>query len=405
MMPDVRPGRPPPVGHTDGVTAADWVAVAVGTLLVGTVLVSALRTVVLPQGGLTAITRFVFAVANRLFTSVGTRRVVPRRLSGLYAPAALVSLPFAWCMLIAVGFSLIFWGLDIGSFSDAWVTSGSSLFTLGFSRPDGTGLIWLTFVEATIGLGVVALLISFLPTLYTAYSAREQGVGTLAPLTGTPASVTQLLWRLHAAHALAGTGIWSSTSAWFVAIEQSHVAFPALSQFPGQREDRSWVATAGTVLDAAAIMLSIAEADEKGPLAAPTTGDAERTQLGGLVLVLAHGSSAIVGVARSAGLAVAEPPTLIDLIVGTDHEPRPISVERREYDEALEFLAEARVIGAVDAEQGWLRFERIRGAYDTALRGLAGITHAPPAPWTTDRPLYVGRPRFFSHKPVATRDP
>ena len=383
--------------------AADkFLAVAAGSLLVAAVLVSALRTVVLPQGGQTGITRFVFAVANRVFTGDNTRRLLPRRLSGLYAPVALVSLPFAWCMLIAVGFSFVFWGLDIGSFSDAWVTSGSSLFTLGFAKPEGGGLIWLTFVEATIGLGVVALLISFLPTLYAAYSAREQGVGMLAPLTGSPASATQLLWRLHAAHSLAGSGIWSSTSAWFVAVEQSHIAFPALSQFPPQQEERSWVATAGTVLDAAAIALSVAEIEKGRPV---DDAGGERTQLGGLLLLLAHGSSAIVGTARAAGIAVEDPPTLVDLVLGTDHDPRPISVERREYDEALEFLAEAGVVGAVDAERGWVNFSRIRASYDTALRGLAGLTHAPPAPWTSDRALIVGRPRFFSHKPLDTREP
>ena len=382
-----------------------FLAVAAGSLLVAAVLVSALRTVVLPQGGQTGITRFVFAVANRVFTGDTTRRLLPRRLSGLYAPVALVSLPFAWCMLIAVGFSFVFWGLDIGSFSDAWVTSGSSLFTLGFAKPEGGGLIWLTFVEATIGLGVVALLISFLPTLYAAYSAREQGVGMLAPLTGSPASATQLLWRLHAAQSLAGSGTWSSTSAWFVAVEQSHIAFPALSQFPPQQEELSWVATAGTVLDAAAIALSVAEIEMGQPVDAAADAGGERPQLGGLLLLLAHGTSAIVGTARAAGIAVEDPPTLVDLVLGTDHDPKPISVERREYDEALEFLAEAGVVGAVDAEQGWVNFSRIRASYDTALRGLAGLTHAPPAPWTSDRALIVGRPRFFSHKPLDTREP
>ena len=291
-----------------------------------------------------------------------------------------MSLPFAWCMLIAVGFSFVFWGLDVGSFSDAWVTSGSSLFTLGFAKPEGGGLIWLTFVEATIGLGVVALLISFLPTLYAAYSAREQGVGMLAPLAGSPASATQLLWRLHAAHSLVGSATWSSTSAWFVAVEQSHIAFPALSQFPPQQEERSWVTTAGTVLDAAAIALSVAEIEKRRPVDAAADAGGEGTQLGGLLLLLAHGSSAIVGTARAAGIAVEDPPTLVDLVLGTDHDPSRISVERREYDEALEFLAEAGVVGAVDAERGWVTFSRIRASYDTALRGLAGLTHAPPRP-------------------------
>jgi hypothetical protein len=308
-------------------------------------------------------------------------------------------------MLIAVGFSFVFWGLDIGSFSDAWVTSGSSLFTLGFAKPEGGGLIWLTFVEATIGLGVVALLISFLPTLYAAYSAREQGVGMLAPLAGSPASATQLLWRLHAAHALAGSGTWSSTSAWFVAVEQSHIAFPALSQFPPQQEERSWVTTAGTVLDAAAIALSVAEIEKGRPVDAAADAGGEQTHFGGLLLVLAHGSSAIVGTARAAGIAVEDPPTVVDLVLGTDHDPRPISIERREYDEALEFLAEAGVVGAVDTERGWVVFSRIRASYDTALRGLAGLTHAPPAPWTSDRALIVGRPRFFSRKSLDTREP
>ena len=63
------------------------------------------------------------------------------------------------------------------------------------------------------------------------------------------------------------------------------------------------------------------------------------------------------------------------------------------------------MVGAVDAERGWVNFSRIRASYDTALRGLAGLTHAPAAPWTSDRALIVGRPRFFSHKPLDTREP
>ncbi len=35
-----------------------------------------------------------------------------------------------------------------------------------------------------------------------------------------------------------------------------------------------------------------------------------------------------------------------------------------------------------------------------ALRGLAGLTLAPPAPWTTDRPARVGRPRLVLGTPI-----
>jgi hypothetical protein len=165
------------------------------------------------------------------------------------------------------------------------------------------------------------------------------------------------------------------------------------------------VATAGTVLDAAAIAISVAEIKKGQPVDAAADAGGERTHVGGLLLVLTHGSSAIVGTARASGIDVEDPPALVDLVLGTDHDARPISVERREYDEAVEFLAKAGVVGAVDTERGWAIFSRIRASYDTALRGLAGLTHAPPAPWTSDRALIVGRPRFFSHKFLDTREP
>lgn len=376
--------------------AEEWAAVAAGSLIAGSVLMSALRTVVLPQGGLTGITRFMFALSDRLFTSPKERRVLPRRLAGLYAPVALVSLPFAWSMLIAVGFALIFWGLGVGSISDAWITSGSSLFTLGFERPEGAGPILLCFVEATIGLGIVALLISYLPTLYTAYSTREQGVGLLTPMTGSPPSATELIWRLHAAQALQGGGIWGPTSNWFVAVDQSHSAFPALSRFPPQHGDQSWVVTAGTVLDAAAIMLSIGRADE---------GRDDPGAFGPVVLVLAHGIPAMVRIAQAAGLDVEDPPPLVDLVLLDERDRPSISVSRAEYEQSVGFLVHAGVLAEVDLDQAWRRFAWLRSGYDTAIRGLAGLTQAPVGTWSSDRALRVGRPRFFSRRPVTMREP
>jgi hypothetical protein len=390
----------PPPGHTCVVTAGDWVAVVAGAALAGTTLVSALRTVVLPQGGLTNITRFMFALSDRLFTSHNTKRFRPRRLSGLYAPVALVSLPFAWSMLVALGFAFIFWGLGVGSFSDAWITSGSSLFTLGFARPEGADLILLTFIEATIGLGLVALLISYLPTLYMAYSAREQGVGLLAPLTGTPPSASELLWRLDAAHALEGLSVWGPASTWFVAVDQSHSAFPALSRFPPQHAEHSWVAMAGAVLDAAAVRLSIVEEDEGPPPPGGVHRAGHRDELGPVVLTLAHGIPAMGRIAEAAGLPVDSSPALVELVLDTGSPEPEISVTREEYEQAVAFLTDTGVIGAVDVERSWPRFARARSGYDVALRGLAGLTHAPTAPWTTDRALHVGRPPFFSHRPM-----
>jgi hypothetical protein len=374
-------------------------AVVVGMALAAAVLFSALQTVVLPRGGLTGITRFVFAAADRVFVSRGHWRPVPNRFSALYAPVALVSLPFAWCMLVTLAFAFIFWGLDAGTFYESFVVSGSSLFTLGFAKPDGAGLNWLTFVEATIGLGLVALLISFLPTLYAAYSDRERGVGLLEPLVGAEPSAVELLRRLHFATAVDGNAIWGPTSTWFVAMAQSHTAFPALCSFPSQQPDLSWVVTAGTVLDAAALRVSVYEGSA-APLDGTPTGPTQH--VAAPVLVLAHGIPALGRVARSAGLDVPEPPGLVELIGYKDRELPAISVSREEYDEALQALSDAGVVADVDAERGWHRYAWLRSGYDTAVIGLAGYTRAPEAPWTSDRALHVGRPRFFSRRPLTT---
>ena len=97
-----------------------------------------------------------------------------------------------WTLAVTFGFSFVFWGVQTGSVQRSFEISGSSLFTLGFAEPEGIGRIWLTFVEATIGLGLVALLISYLPTIYSAHHERDKGIGVLRPFAGTPPSPVEL---------------------------------------------------------------------------------------------------------------------------------------------------------------------------------------------------------------------
>ena len=66
------------------------------------------------------------------------------------------------------------------------MTSGSSLLTLGFERPAGLGSALVAFSEAAIGLGLLAVLIAYLPTIYGAFSRREVMVTQLSVRAGTP---------------------------------------------------------------------------------------------------------------------------------------------------------------------------------------------------------------------------
>ena len=220
-------------------------AVLFGIALVGAVLISALETVVLPRNGFTRITRFVFAVTDRLLIHRWRNEEREANLRALYAPIALISLPLVWMITVTVGFTFVFWGIRTGTIQHAFEVSGSSLFTLGFSEPAGTARIWLTFVEATIGLGLVALLISYLPTIYSAHHQREKGIIVLRPFAGTPPSPIDLLINLQRLGSLDNPELWRTTASWLLELDQTHTAFPALCYFPESTPGQSWVASVG----------------------------------------------------------------------------------------------------------------------------------------------------------------
>ncbi len=360
-------------------------AVVLGLGLVVAVLISALKTVVLPSGGLTAISRLVFAGSHRVFIAPVTRPFASRRRP-LYAPVALVTLPLVWTMLVTIGFTFVFWGLDAGTLSASFVTSGSSLFTLGFVKPDNDGLVAVTFIEATIGLGLVALLISYLPTIYTAFSAREKGVTTLRPLVGQPPRATELIRRLHFGQSVRSGPIWTNACSWFAEVEQSHTAFPALCSFPSQN-DHAWVSSAGAMLDAAALLLSCLH-DE-----APSA-EAQ------YVLLLAQGVPSVVRIGRSAGLPLGPPLELIEVAQRFGDDPPSILVTRAEFDEARTILTAAGLPVGPDADRAWQAFSWIRSTYEPAVVGLAAFTDAPGLPWGVTTPAIVGRPWFFHQRPV-----
>ena len=144
----------------------------------------------------------------------------------------------------------------------AFEDSASSLTTLGFSEPSSTAKIVVAFVEATLGLGLVALLISYLPTIYSAYNGRERGVITLSPIAGVPPTVPVFLQTLHRTGALDGQDFWRRQTDWLIDAEQTHTSFPILTYFPDAHPDLSWVASIGVVLDAAALLVSASEATQ-----------------------------------------------------------------------------------------------------------------------------------------------
>lgn len=350
-------------------------AVVGGVLISGAAVFSAIKTVILPRAAPSLITRGAFVGTRILFRAVAP----PSRSYGwqdrvlsFYAPLGLVTTLVAWLALTFIGFGLIFWGLEghVGV-TDAMELSGSSLFTLGFVRPDTFWLMVVTFVEAAIGLFLLALLITYLPSMYSAFSRRELGVTALAIRAGEPPSGREMIWRywvLERMHRL--NDVWTEWERWFVDVEETHTSLPALVFFRSPQPDHSWVTAAGAVLDAAALTLSSVQVER----------DVQAE------FCIRAGYLCLRRIADYFGIPFDPDPRADD----------PISITRDEWDEAVSFLESEGVPIKPDREQAWRDFSGWRVNYDTVLLAVALLVSAPPTPWSSDRSgstLY--RPRML----------
>ena len=229
-------------------------AFAVGAAIVGYTGFAALRTVVVPRAASTLINRVVFIGERKVFNLLAHERrsyAARDRVMALYGPVALVSLPFVWISLMIIGFTFMFWAINVEPLRQAFILSGSSIFTLGFAAPHNLPVDLLVFLEAMIGLGLVALLISYLPSIYGAFARRERMVGLLEGRAGSPPSAVSMLTRYAQIGALGMVDdeLFQRWEEWFIDIEESHISFVALVFFRSPQPERSWITSAGCVLD------------------------------------------------------------------------------------------------------------------------------------------------------------
>src|SRR5579859_2139251 len=232
----------------------------IGATLVWRVVLSIIQTFVLPRGIPDRITRASFLVMRRLF-DLRIKRMTTYadrdRVMALYSPVTLLVLEGVWLFLVMQAYVLMYWAIGVGSWTTAFHDSGCSLFTLGFSVPDGNVGRALAFTEAGIGLLIAALLIAYLPAMYTAWSRRESSVALLEVRAGSPPSALEMIVRFNRLERLGRLDeLWPQWEEWFVDLEESHTSLAPLAFFRSHHPDRSWVTAAGTILDAAALVSS-----------------------------------------------------------------------------------------------------------------------------------------------------
>lgn len=352
-------------------------AFAAGAGLATWALSSAVRTMVVPRGLQSVIARAVYgALRGLLRPFMGADPSYERRdrVMAVFGPVSLLALPAVWLSLVLVGFTGMYWGLGTRSARSSFELSGSSLFTLGSHAADDLPSEILSFAEAGFGIGLLALLISYLPSLYGTFNRREVAVALLEVRADNPPSGPNMIIRYHRIGWAGGlTQVWKDWESWFADLEETHTSLPALVFFRSPQPGRSWVTAAGAVLDGAALRASSVDGPREP----------------GASLCIRAGYVALRRLAEFFQIPFDPDPTPGD----------PISVTRDEYDAVCDRMAAAGVAIKADRDQAWLDFKGWRVTYDAPLLGLAALTMAPTAPWSSDR----GQP--FTSPPLLVRTP
>lgn len=340
------------------------VAIGGGVLLVGWVLDAAIRTFMLPRASRVRLTAWIARLVRAVFDLLAPRRASYAwrdRVLAFQPPLTLLAFQVVWLSLVFAGFTAMFWGAsdDIG-WLEAVRESGSALFTLGFATPVSGTPLALVFAEAIIGLTLMALLISYLPTIYAAFQKREFMVAKLATRSGSPSTP----WRgLIVAHVTGSMDwmdrtFWGEWENWFVDIAESHTSLTILNWYRSPEPQNHWIAAARSVLDMAALRVSVV--DEPSPTV-------------GAQLTIRNGTIALRALARH----FRQP---------FDPAPRPddpISLTREHFDVVCAEMAAAGVPLKEDRDAAWVAFSGWRVNYDSIVEAAAEALDAPPSPWSS----------------------
>jgi hypothetical protein len=344
----------------------DSLYVLVGIIVIVFATGLAIRTFMVPNGAPPIFNLFVFRVTQGIFEAMARlSRSESRRhqILSLYAPISLLAVLGVILFLIGMGYTVAFYGIGVKPFIRAFLYSGSALSTLGFESPGNNfWIIMFSAAEALTVATIVALLIGYLPNIYSSYQQREQAVSNLDDLTGVPPDGIKVVDAYHESFGVAKFGdLWQDWLEWFNALGSSGSTLSGELYLRSSRWDRSWISAAGAVLDAAALVDACVELS--------TDPAADR--------LVRLGTRALRQVLEPLQLRCPESP---------QWPATPINVTRAEFDEAYDHFQQSGLPMKMDRDLAWQTYAQHRVLYECALMTLVRLKKPPRgARWTTDR--------------------
>jgi len=249
-----------------------FLAAPVSVALIAWVLVDAFEAMLLPRR-ITHQFRFarLFYVYSWKPWAAVARRMRPGKwrnsFLSAFGPLSVLLLITAWAVGQIFGFALFHWSLgtklhspsEEAIFTGYLYFSGVTFFTLGFGDLTPVGPLgrFVTVAEAGIGFAFLAVVISYLPVLYQAFSQREVTISLLDARAGSPPTAAQLLIRLARRRNFAVLDrFFEEWERWAAQVLESHVSFPVLSYYRSQHDNQSWLAALTAIMDTATLVIA-----------------------------------------------------------------------------------------------------------------------------------------------------
>jgi hypothetical protein len=243
-----------------------------GIVLIAVILLDAFETVVLPRRVTRSfrLTALFYRNTWRPWAALSKFISSPRRREsylGYFAPLSLILLLALWASGLIVGFALLQYGtgehIALGNEPVGLGTllyhSASTFFTLGYGDVvPVTGVARaLAALEAGLGFGFLALVIGYLPVIYSSFSRREIEISLLDARAGSPPSALEFLSRVadRGDHQQLDQ-FFHEWERWAVEVLESHISYPVLSLFRSQHINQSWLGALTTILDTSALIIA-----------------------------------------------------------------------------------------------------------------------------------------------------
>jgi hypothetical protein len=262
-------------------------AIILGIGLIGVILIDAFETMILPRRVTRRfrLTRLIvlngwriWARAARLLPSSGNREGGGLRegFLGGFGPLALLLLLGTWAAGLVTGFGLLIWGTgtplggpDPHPGLDAVLyLSGETFFTIGYgdlAPKAGLGR-FLAVTEGATGFSFLAVVIAYLPVIFTAYSQRETRITLLDARAGSPPTAAAFLARqASGSEPFDLDEYFREWELWSAELLEIQLSFPILVSFRSQHDRQSWLGALTVILDTTALVIAGLETSE-GPV-------------------------------------------------------------------------------------------------------------------------------------------